>query len=173
MNPHIEKEYKMMINKKEYENILFDYSVNPILQTNHYYRTGYKDKTARIRIIDNKYIFTLKVSKKDYKEEYEFEIKDNSLNDERIIELFKSFNITSVEYEGYMDTYRAIVKLENGELCIDKSIYNNSIDYELEYELLDPNKDTFYVFENVLKKYGLIYHKSEKSKYKRFLDTKQ
>lgn len=172
MKPHIEKEYKMMISEKEYNQIISDFNALSFLQSNYYYSTGYKDKACRIRYIDNKYIFTLKVSKKDYKEEYEFQINDNSLDDKRIQELLKEFNINDLEYEGYMDTYRTVIKLENGELCIDKSLYNNQIDYELEYELLDPDKDTFGVFESILSRYNLTYKKSEKSKYKRFLDSK-
>lgn len=172
MKPHIEKEYKMMINEKEYNQIISDFCVTSFLQSNYYYSTGCKDKACRIRYINNQYIFTLKVSKYDYKEEYEFQIKDNSLDDERIQSLLEEFNISNLRYEGYMDTYRAIVNIENGELCIDKSLYNNQIDYELEYELLDPDKDTFGVFETILSRYNLTYKKSEKSKYKRFLDSK-
>lgn len=171
MIPHIEKEYKMMLTQTEYERILDDYGIEPFLQRNFYYATGQKDKTARIRFIDNKYLFTLKVSKNGYKEEYEFEINDNSLDDERIQKLFKDFEIENIEYQGYMDTYRAIVNVENGELCIDKSIYNSHIDYEIEYELKNPSIDTLDVLVKILKKYNLEYKRSEKSKYKRFLDS--
>jgi len=171
IDKHIEKEYKMMLEKNDYDNLLNKYHLIPFKQINHYYSTNNPKVAMRIRIIDDKYIFTLKYNQIEYKDEYEFEIKDNTLNDSRIQELLNKFNITNPEYLGSMTTYRAILKLEYGEICLDYNLYLNLVDYELEYELYDYQKenDEFNLF---LKENNLIFNKSKRSKYGRFIFEK-
>ena len=161
-----------MISKEMYERILSDYQAVPFLQRNYYYSTGQRDKAARIRKINDIYLFTLKARQPDHRDEYEFEVSGNDPKDPRIVKLMNEFDIASLTYQGYMDTWRAIVQTENGELCIDRSEYNGQTDYELEYELHDPEYDTFSVFEKILARYGLTYRASSRSKCGRFLNAK-
>lgn len=169
--PHIEKEYKMAISEEIYTKMLIDLNIEPFKQTNHYYYTYSKEHAMRIREIDNKFIFTLKVKGDGFKYEYEFEIKDNSLNDERIKELLNRFNIDKTFYLGYMDTYRATKDYNFGQLCLDKSMYLGKTDYELEFELFDYQNDDKSEFDELLSKYGLVFINNKTSKFKRFLDA--
>lgn len=171
MKPHIELEYKVMIDKTTYLKILDFYHLEPIKQINYYYNANKPYHAMRIREIAGKYIFTLKVKENNYHKEYEFEIKHNDINDQRIKELLNMFNIDKPEYIGSMTTYRAIKDFDNGELCIDKSEYLGHEDYEIEYELKDVNIVDFKTFEHILRENGLEYIPSKKSKFKRFLDA--
>lgn len=168
--PHIEKEYKMMINEDVYNSLLNQLGVKPFRQVNYYYDVFNNECAVRIREVDNKHIFTLKTRGDGFKYEYEFEIKEKNFDDEKVQEVFKKFKITEYKYLGEMTTDRAIYKLTKGEICLDKSMYFDKTDYEIEYELFDYLDDGFKEFEELLKNNNLSYTKSPKSKYKRFLD---
>lgn len=168
--PHIEKEYKMMIDEDIYYSLLQKLNIKPFRQINYYYDVYNRECAVRIREIDNKYLFTLKTRGDGFKYEYEFEIKEKNFDDPKVLEVFKKFNITKYKYLGEMTTDRAILKLQKGEICLDKSIYFDSIDYEVEYELFDYLDDGFIEFSMILKENNLEYIKSPKSKYRRFLD---
>jgi len=168
---HIEKEYKMMIDEDIYNILLSSLNIKPFLQTNYYYDVCDSKMAMRIRQINDKYYFTLKVKGDGFKYEYEFEIAGNNLDDPKVSEVLDKFKIKQYKYLGKMETYRAIYRMNDGELCVDKSIYNNVIDYELEYELDDYQKDTFNEFKELLNKYKLDFLESQKTKYRRFLET--
>lgn len=169
MKAHIELEYKVMINEDSYNKMLTHYDLNPIKQVNYYYSANKPFHAMRIREKEGKFIFTLKVREKNYHKEYEFEVKENNINDEKIQSLLKEFNIDAVEYIGSMITYRAIKDYDHGELCIDKSEYLGQTDYEIEYELKNADKDDFKTFERILSENDLEYTPSKNSKFKRFL----
>lgn len=173
MKPHIEKEYKMMITKEIYDYYLSNLPLKTFVQINHYYSTDNPSFAMRTREIDNKILFTLKERKEGYKNEYEFEIKENNLNDSRIQELLEEFNINNPVYEGVMKTTRSILDLEYGEFCLDKNEYLDKVDYEIEYELYDANKDINDEFIELLNKANLKYERSYKSKYGRFKEEKK
>lgn len=169
MKAHIELEYKVMINEDIYNKMLIHYDLNPIKQVNYYYSANKPYHAMRIREKEGKFIFTLKVRENNYHKEYEFEVKENNINDDKIQTLLKEFNIDNIEYIGSMTTYRAIKDYKYGELCIDKSEYLGQTDYEIEYELKDANIDDFRTFERILKENNLEYVPSKNSKFKRFL----
>lgn len=173
MKPHIEKEYKMMISKDIYDYYLKTLPLNTRVQINHYYSTNSKFIAIRTRLVDDKIIFTLKQTEESYKKEYEFEIKENNLSDNRIQELLKEFNIETPVYEGQMKTTRSTLDLKYGQFCLDKSEYFNKIDYEIEYELYDSNIDNKDEFIEILNKANLTYQRSYKSKYGRFKEEKE
>lgn len=165
--PHIEKEYKMMIDEKIYD--MLTQNQKSFHQTNFYY-TSNSNSGMRIREKGGKYIFTLKIRKDDYAEEYEFEIPENSLDNKRIKELLNNFNIKNPQYLGKMETQRTIIKLDDGEICIDKNSYLNEIDYEIEYELYDASIGNNQELLTYLKKYNLEYIPNTITKYARFLN---
>jgi len=172
MIPHIEKEYKMMITKEDYDFYLHHLSLTTIRQTNYYYVTSKQNCAVRIRKIDSRYYFTLKIKEKDYHQEYEFEIKENNLSDSLIQDLFNQFHIDDFHYIGEMETVRSTKEYEYGELCIDQSTYLQTTDYEMEFELKDYQKDNAQEFYDLLQQRNLIYQKSPFSKFKRFLIQK-
>lgn len=171
MKPHIEKEYKMMINEELYDYYLNNLPLTTIHQTNHYYLTGSRSHACRIREIDGKYIFTLKVKLIDAKEEYEFEIKENSLNDPRIKELFNQFRLGEPEYIGDLICTRNYHDYKYGQFCLDRCEYLGKIDYEIEFELFDSNIDNKDELDKILQMKDLKYTKSYASKFGRFLEA--
>ena len=171
MEAHIELEYKVMISEEIYLKMLDFYQLEPVKQVNYYYNANKPYHAMRIREKEGKYIFTLKVRENNYHKEYEFEIKENNIDDPKIQSLLKEFDITSVQYIGKMSTYRATKEFEHGELCIDKSLYLGETDYEIEYELKDAKFDDFKTFEGILKENGLKYQPSKNYKFKRFLNA--
>ena len=78
MYDNIERELKFLINEKVYNELLHSYDFhNPITQTNTYFDTENQDVkkqrgAVRIRTIQDKKIFTLKIRKDEYTH-YEFE----------------------------------------------------------------------------------------------------
>ena len=54
MNPHIEKEYKMMISEDIYDYYLKTLPLNTRVQINHYYSTNSKFIAIRTRLVDDK-----------------------------------------------------------------------------------------------------------------------
>ena len=163
----------MMITKENYDFLIESLSLKTNIQTNYYYSTNNSKFAMRIREIDDSFIFTLKEKQDGYKNEYEFSIKDNSLNDERITELLSRFSIQNPVYEGLMKTTRSIMNMKYGEFCLDKSEYLGITDYEIEYELYDASIDNNDEFMDLLKNNNLIYKESEKSKYGRFVEAKK
>ncbi len=136
---NIEKEYKVLITKEEYDRIIDNYHLSPKRQINYYYNSDKKGIALRTRYVDDRYLFTLKDKNKEFPDEYEFEIRDNTLDDPRIIEIFDHFQIIKVSYIGELITDRSIIAMKYGEICIDHSYYLNTEDYEIEYELYDAN----------------------------------
>ena len=73
MYDNIERELKLLINKQVYDNIMNSYDFHKsIIQTNTYYDTANQDVkkqhgAVRIRTIENKKIFTLKIKKDEAK----------------------------------------------------------------------------------------------------------
>lgn len=169
----IEKEYKVLVDKTKLEKMIKYYSVEPIIQINHYfdstpslYQRGF---SIRIRQIGNKNIFALKESLKDSKLEHEFEINGFNIEDENILNLFKELNINQkLEEIGELKTYRYLIKDEFGELCLDINEYSNIVDYEIEYELYNPSEDRLDHFKEILKKFDIEYIPNKLSKIRRF-----
>lgn len=147
MQRHIEKEYKMMLEKATFEALLKAFDFTYRSQINTYFNTHNKHTGMRIRQIADQFFFTLKEYKDGHIYEYEKELKEASLNDPDLKSLFKQFNITEPHTLGMMQTERYIQKLQKGELCLDKSSFLGIVDYELEYELYDSNDDYSELFE--------------------------
>ena len=103
MDKFIERELKILITKEQFEELLNSYDFNkPIIQVNTYYDTNDRkiknNKGAlRIRKIDDKNIFTLKIRKDEITHlEYEKEINTDDLQDikdPQILEWLDRFDI--------------------------------------------------------------------------------
>ena len=166
---HVEKEYKILINKEEFTRLVNNIEFDSIIkQTNHYYSA--KDNMGmRIREIDNKFTFTLKHFINNEVREYEFAIKDNDINDPKIKAVLNELAIEDPKYLGDLKTVRYLKKYPKGELCIDESAYLGIKDHEIEYELYDAKKDDIKTFKTFLQNHGIAFHISDVSKYTRFL----
>ena len=90
MYDNIERELKLLINEQTYKSIMNSYDFHKsIIQTNTYFDTEKQDvkkqhRAVRIRTIEDKKIFTLKIKKDEYTH-YEFE-KEIFTNDIKKIE---------------------------------------------------------------------------------------
>lgn len=168
-----EKEYKMLISEQQYQALLDATNAKPVKQVNYYYYSNVPGMAMRTRVREGVVLFTLKVKKEDYNDEYEFEISDNSLNDPKVQDLLKRFNITNYSYMASNTTYRATVELEKGELCIDKNEYLGKTDYEIEYELYSSDTDNNIEQIELLKKFNIDFKQNFVSKYRRCMEEYQ
>ena len=99
MYDNIERELKLLINEKVYNELLHSYDFhNPITQTNTYFDTENQDVkkqrgAVRIRTIQDKKIFTLKIRKDEYTHyEFEKEISAENINEIEDPEILNWFN---------------------------------------------------------------------------------
>ena len=169
-NYYIEKEYKMMLEEKQFNTIINGLNFDKInVQTNHYYSCP-NNMGMRVRELNGRYFFTLKHFINNEVREYEWEINDLSLNDSRIKDLFEELKIESYQYLGELKTTRYLKYYELGELCLDKNEYLNICDYELEYELKNAKTDDFQTLVNLLANFNLEFETNKITKYKRFID---
>ena len=179
MIQNIEKEYKVLLTEFQYQQLVSLLSPNqPVKQTNYYYDTvdhqiQNKKGAMRIREKDGKYIFTLKIRKSDDSLfEYEKIVQANDPSvffDNDIIQLLNKYGLSGpFQQIGYMTTYRSLCIRENAEICLDRNIYKNKTDYEIEYEYKKEH-DGLSIFEAILHKVGLHYEKNCASKIARAL----
>lgn len=169
MYDNIERELKLLINKQVYDNIMNSYDFHKsIIQTNTYFDTANQDVkkqhgAVRIRTIENKKIFTLKIKKDEYTHyEFEKEISSENINeieDPEILNWFNQYQIPkNLHPTANFTTLRNVYEFENGELCLDKTTFKNHVDYEIEYEYTSDH-DGIQFFNSILDQYGLKWQK--------------
>lgn len=174
LDKFIERELKILISESDFYKIIQSYDfTNPIIQTNTYYDTEdqqikKQNGAMRIRQIDNKKIFTIKIRKDEVTHyEYEKEILTNNIqeiNDEEINSWLKKFNIPkNVHKIVTFTTERRTCDFKNGQLCIDKTSYENHIDYEIEYEYFNEH-DGIEALNKILEPIQIKYTKNCPSK---------
>lgn len=180
---NIEIEYKVMINKDDYDKVissLHNYEIYE--QINYYYDTKNNslknnNLSFRIRHILNKnlYLMTIKEKLNSGRKEIEFYL--NSNDPLKINKDVKDFlNKRGVDYKelitiGKLKTLRYEIKINDCLLCFDKNNYYNKEDYEIECEAktMEIAKKTLCDY---LKKYDIKYTQSQKSKQKRAIESK-
>lgn len=180
MNKNIEKEYKILVSKEQFQTLLNEYPKAVFKeQINTYYDSvDFMIREAhgamRIRYIDNAYIFTLKMHSSKGLLEFEKEVEQNDssiFQASEIKSLLDSYHLTGpFQQITELKTQRAMIETEFAELCFDISEYNGHKDYEIEYEYKKEH-DGFTVFNHLLRKIHLTYTKNCDSKIKRAMDT--
>ena len=179
----IEKEFKILLSKNQYERINSYYQFSsPVEQINYYFDTPdfQLDKqgiTLRIRKIQFKpLLLQLKKKEKgiyDYSKKLEVEkivdfipqkMKLEYLS-ELLIEDLPS-EIKSVDLIGELKTIRREYSSEDITLCLDKNVYHNKEDYELELEFDGSEQET----RNIISNLNLQIPKKVIGKYKRFIN---
>ena len=170
-----EHELKVMLTKEQFETLLHAYDF-PILleQINTYYDTpkgAVKDLpgAVRIRRVDGKDIFTFK-QRKDSQTQYELEkeIPVGSLDQIEDPEILGWLQEAGIDVKVLkpittFTTWRHMIKTENAEICLDKTVYPHKTDYEIEYEY-KKDHDGLSAFNQFLKPAGIIYEKNGPSK---------
>lgn len=182
MNEQLEIEFKVLLEKDIYQQIIIDNKdkiINEYTQTNYYLMHPLLDKLKymlRIRVKDNQYELTLKRPSKEGNIETNIiisqDIKDNIFNHQtvnnEIFDILLKQGIDPLTLNtGYsLVTNRIDIKHPLGLISLDKNIYNNHCDYELEFEVLDytAGKTAFLQF---IKPYNISYSNNAPSKIKR------
>lgn len=191
--PEIEKEYKNLLTKAQYEAIADDYQSvfkKDVTQTNSYYDYEgllQQHKMAlRIRIVEGKETgeITLKIPQSslevlEYTEVLPVDIL-NAYNHDKQFALptslqetleNKGITLQTVNQTALLTTHRLEGALsENEWLVLDESHYNGKVDYEMEMEVrsLELGEP---VFLGILEKYKIERRQAE-SKIKRALSTR-
>lgn len=173
MYDQMERELKILLTKTQYETILHSYDFGkPTIQTNVYFDDDagtIKQKGAmRIRTIGDRHIFTLKIRKDPITQiELEKEIPVNTISeirDPEILGWMKENGIPANTHPFASSvTERRIVKLENAELCLDKTDFSGTTDYELEYEYTKDH-DGISAFNRILEPIHILYKENAPSK---------
>ena len=189
MSETIEIEFKNLLTKVEYENLLKTFNVERkdiIKQSNHYFDTpdfALKNlgSALRIREKNNSFELTLKqpaavgllettqhLSRIEFQAVIQQQIFPMGIVQERIEQLKIAFN--KIVYFGSLTTKRSEFPYKEGLLVLDHSFYLNTEDYEIEYEVKDFQTGQL-VFQELLKQYDIPIRKTQ-NKIARFYQQK-
>ncbi len=141
----LEIEFKNPISEQVYNKLLKTYNLenNIFLQTNYYFDSvdnslEKRRIVLRIRYKAQKYKVTLKTgTNQGALEEHVL------ISEEKALDMIQNgFNLNeffeedlNVKFLGKLDNYRVSMPYKDGELFVDKIIYFDSIDFEIEYEV--------------------------------------
>ena len=188
MSQTIEKEFKNLLNKEEYEALITAFNLDetdPIKQTNVYFDTpDFKLKALnsglRIRMYEDKAEITLKTP---IQENEKLETNDDLTLDEAKIlidahQMKASGNVTVKLKElgiatedlviiGQLSTIRYEFPGDKGTYFLDKSFYQDQMDYELEFES-ETLEEGALTFQDFLNNHGIKVRKT-KQKIERML----
>ena len=189
MSETIEIEFKNLLTKVEYENLLQTFDVKEkdiVMQSNHYFDTPEFDlknlgSALRIREKRNNLELTLKqpaavgllettqhLSVNEFQAAIQLQIFPKGIVQERLEQLKIAFN--KIVYFGSLTTKRAEFPYKVGLLVLDHSFYLKKEDYEIEYEVEDFQTGQL-VFQELLKQYDIPIRKTQ-NKIARFYQQK-
>jgi uncharacterized protein YjbK len=156
MSQTIEIEFKNLLNMEEFNRMVSSFQLRNdqfIEQINHYFDSNsfaLKNKGCALRIREKKsqYELTLKQPHPDglletnqnlTDQEAEAFINGGQLKEGAVKSQITALGIDSAQlvYFGTLTTERAELTYHNGLLVLDKSSYLNTIDYEVEYEVIN------------------------------------
>ena len=169
-NSTIEKEAKMLLTEEEFKVLITKKPFKLISQDNYYFMDDDNHMFRFRKIKDGPLIFNHKEKIDGITYEYEKEVEDTSLDNPYIKDVLKEYNIADFKYIGTLHIDRYLFKADKGEICLDKNLYNNHLDYEFEYELYNP-EDEFDEGISFLKEINLDYKRNGRGKFRRFLNT--
>lgn len=174
---HIEKEYKILVDKNNFFNLLSEYETTCIKQQNVYYdndehRLKQLKAGLRLRFKNNQIIFTLKVPHDNDLREYEKVVTCDNLNnldDPELLQLLKDYDIKfPLHIISDVTTTRRLYQTEFYDLCFDENNFNGNYDYEIEYEYRIEH-DGLSTFQSILAKIDYHYETNCLSKLQRSL----
>ncbi|MEG1066592.1 MAG: CYTH domain-containing protein [Erysipelotrichaceae bacterium] len=130
--------------------------------------------SLRIRELDGRFEATLKIPEDSGVMEYSYFVDSNNvdqLNHPKILGYLHSVGVYGpLKVIGNLQTNRATIKLEKGELCFDINTYGTTKDLEIEYEQTEEHNGKK-VFSDILKQVNLKYTKNCLSKVQRCLSS--
>lgn len=150
MEKNLEIEFKMLLNESEFLNLkqTVFHHVDCITQINEYFDTddgflGTQHFMARIRTFDDgSNEFTLKVPQTHHKT-MEYTISSViGIDDVRITQLLSQFDCPlTLKSIASSKTLRCEFENEIGKLALDTNYFMNDMDYEIEFEVTNPQLD--------------------------------
>lgn len=181
MSQNIEKEFKNLLNKEEYEALIVAFDLDetePTKQTNIYFDTpDFKLKGLnsglRIRMYEDKGEITLKTP---IQENEKLETNDDLTLDEaktlveahlmkatgNVADKLKGLGIAPGDLViiGQLSTIRYDFPGDKGTFFLDKSFYQDQMDYELEFES-ESLEEGALIFQNFLKHHDIKVRKAK------------
>ncbi len=180
MNRNIEIEFKTVIPKEKYEELLtlFQLENNIYKQTNHYFDTddyALNQKQIVLRIRQKGEHF-FKVTLKSQSEEGAYE-NHVLLTPEQALDMIENGFQTKdyfddidvfVTFKVSLDNYRVSTPYESGTLFLDRCEYCNVVDYEIEYEV-NRYQEGWRVFETFLEKHDITFLPTKRKSERAFI----
>lgn len=174
MSKNIEIEYKLLLTKQQYLSIYNDYNkIKHYEQINYYFDTydhilKNKRYMLRVRVKNNNYEFTLKkqnfsqIGIDEYNEPIDHQAFLDLINHRRIkseiLDMLETEGITihQLHQQYHLKTIRTDIPYYNGTLSLDANEYLGKEDFEIEYEVSNPDQAIQH-FNQFLSTYNLIY----------------
>ncbi len=147
MEINYEYEAKLLISEQDYLKLINNLPIKKtIIQTNYYLISQQltTNQALRIREINNTYTLTLKTKQDNKNEEKNIPISQdifneiintNSINHDLLTQL--NLHINTIDNIFIIKTTRHQVDYQNIIVEIDKTTFNNTIDYEIEIEAIN------------------------------------
>lgn len=184
MTQEMEYEAKSMLTKTGFNKLIKMFPNNePITQQNDYFDTidfSLKQKGAALRVRHKKdtHTLTLKQTQKDGLLETHHPLTTEQLNllhnghfpegPVKMATISLLGDKPNLQYFGSLKTIRTEINYRNGTLCLDHSLYNNTEDFEVEFEGYSI-EHAEYELNHLLQQLGLA-SKKAKNKVARFFD---
>ncbi|MFD1735336.1 CYTH domain-containing protein [Bacillus salitolerans] len=189
MNQEIEIEFKNVVTKGEFEQLLIAFSISEemfVSQVNYYFDTtkfSLKNKGSALRIRYKKGTYTLTL-KEPLREGLLETHQDISKTEAEMMlqngpfiqgDIYKRIEVLGIDpkeviYLGSLRTNRAETMFKQGTLVFDHSFYLGKEDYELEFEASDYSKGQ-HDFKELLSVHHIPVRKTD-NKIKRFFNEK-
>lgn len=177
----IEKEVKILLSKSDYDKLCEIFPAErTIFQTNYYYSCTLEGVSLRVRECEGKRLLQVKApvpgseSRKGLQVRREYETEINEIPDEISAETLKELtklDFSDAKLTGSLFTERKLcLAYENAEICLDKSEYLGTVDYEIEVEYLGDHPEKIM---KILAENGIFPQKSVEGKYGRFISRKK
>lgn len=179
MTKNIEIEFKTIITKEQYEHLLEIFSLkdNIFKQINYYFDTddyslNKKHIVLRIRKKgENHYKVTLKSQSDEGAYEHHMllskvQAEDMIKNGFNTNQFFDHTNY-DVNYIVSLDNFRVSTPYMGGYLFLDKCVYCNTVDYEIEYEV-DNYNSGLKIFEQFLEEHNISYEPTKRKSERAF-----
>jgi uncharacterized protein YjbK len=189
MSQNIEIEFKNLLSKEEFTNLIHHFKINPPMfqkQVNHYFDTPSFSLKAcssalRIREKGDKFELTLKQPARQglletnqnlTPQEAGEMLKTGKLLDGEVKDAVSALidDAPLLENFGSLTTERAEFPYKGGLLVLDHSYYLNTEDYEIEYEVTD-EANGFIIFTDFLAQLNIPVRETD-NKIKRFYSKK-
>lgn len=183
---NLEQELKLQLDEREYGIIAALTDKKPQLQINYYFSSRYitEDTMVRVREKQGVYLLCCKVRLKDDQAVTVCDERECEISAEFVQSMLKRGIMPSeingmlgtdfdeaLAYAGKLETYRTAFDLEEWHLELDKNIYFDKCDYELECESTFVQQ--LYKLKNYLSyNYGIVIRESS-PKSLRFFEAKR